>query len=220
MGFRLGSGKTKNEKLKNSFGEKEQERRELACVEMRNSACDAGKDFPRDGLGPVGDLRNRKIGAEEFDFVAGLAVGEVGYIGHDLVHGDSSQERGFLAADENVGALAGDVARIAVTIPGPDGGHGGFLCENTGATVADAVALRESANERDPGLERHHRAQLFLPSRKRRDAVKHEAGADKIGGGRLIIEKARAVRKVDIHIPWCREMSEQRARRRSRIEFR
>jgi len=74
-------------------------------VDAGDAGGDEGEDFPGDGSGLDGDFADRDVGAEEFDLVTGSAIGEVGDVAHDLVHGDPPEDRDAAAAEKDVGVV-------------------------------------------------------------------------------------------------------------------
>lgn len=154
----------------------------LVEVASGDSRGDGSKEFPGDGIGFLGDFGGGDVGAEEFDFVTGLAVGEFGDVGHDLIHGDAAEEGAAGVADEDVGVVAGEGAGVAIAVADADGGDTGLFFKDGGASVGDGLTGGEVADERDAGFEGHDRLEFLLEGGEGGDAVEHESGSDEIGG--------------------------------------
>ena len=166
-------------------------------VASRNAGGDGSEEFPGDAICLLSDFGGGDVGAKEFDVVAGLAIGEGGDVGHDLVHGDAAEERAAGVADEDFGFVSGEGAGVAVAVADADGGNAGGSVEDGGASVGNALAGREVTDEGDAGLEGHDGTKFLLKCGEGRNAVEHEAGSDEVGGARFVSEEASGIAQVD-----------------------
>lgn len=166
-------------------------------VDSGDAGSDGSEDFPGDRVGLFRDFGDRDVWAEEFDFVADGTVGERGDVGHDLIHGDSPEERAAGAVDGDFGIVAGDRAGVAVAVADADRCDAGGAIEDGGAAVGDPVASGEIADEGDAGFQGHDRLQTVLMLREGSTAVEHEAGANEVGGAGLVSEEAGGVGKMN-----------------------
>ena len=108
-------------------------------IASHHARGDAGEDFPDDGAGLLGDFGDWDVRSEQFHLGAFANITGGGDIGHDLVHGDAPENGAAATVDPDVGTLAGNVARIAVTITDANGGHARRSVGDELATVGNAV---------------------------------------------------------------------------------
>jgi len=127
-------------------------------IDAFDAGGDAGEDFVGDGVEPLGQPGDGKVGAEDLDAVALDAVGDVSDVDHGDVHADIADIGGRLAVYETVATTVAEVAVEAVGIADGDGGDARRTVEDAPPAVAHRLGRCDIVNLKDgsaKGTDRH-----------------------------------------------------------------
>ena len=162
-------------------------------------AGDAGDDIAGDGFCAVGEFLPGYVGPHDFGHIAGLYLGHVAYIHHNLIHGHAAQHRAVLAVHVDTGTGVGEVVQVAIAEAEADGGYAGGGAGDIGVIVRNAVVTGQGAQQSDAAVEGEGIAQLAVVRRGHRGvAVENASQAHHVGAGGFVVEYGGAAAEVAV----------------------
>src|SRR6478672_6308731 len=122
-------------------------------MQSRDPGTEPGHDLVADGVGGVGPLLRGRLArraAEEGDDVTGPRGGARSEVDDELVHADTTGDRRAEVADADRADVR-RIARDAVAVARRHEADDGVDRRGVHVAVADALAGRETLDEREPG---------------------------------------------------------------------